>query len=232
VDCQIHFCYRPGMTAAGTAPAKLTPRGRETRRRIVAAAAELMFKDGVAGTTLEDVKDAAGVSSSQIYHYFADKKALVLAVIDHQSETIVGGQEPMFDCLDTLEGLRAWRDFLVEHQRQLQCVGGCPIGSLGSELAEIDDRARATVAATFDRWEAGIRHGLHQMHERRQLAADPDDLALATLAALQGGLLLTQMQRNTRPLEKSLDAMIAHIQSCITATTQSPTRGGRRARPS
>ena len=226
------FCYRPGMTAAGTAPAKLTPRGRETRRRIVAAAAELMFKDGVAGTTLEDVKDAAGVSSSQIYHYFADKKALVLAVIDHQSETIVGGQEPMFDRLDTLEGLRAWRDFLVEHQRQLQCVGGCPIGSLGSELAEIDDRARATVAATFDRWEAGIRNGLHQMHERRQLAADPDDLAVATLAALQGGLLLTQMQRNTRPLEKSLDAMLAHIQSCVTAATQSPTRGGRRARPS
>lgn len=52
------------------------------------------------------------------------------------------------------------------------------------------------------------------MHERGELAADPDDLALATLAALQGGLLLTQMQRSTRPLEKSLDAMLAHIQSC------------------
>jgi hypothetical protein len=40
------------------------------------------------------------------------------------------------------------------------------------------------------------------------------------------------MQRNTRPLEKSLDAMLAHIQSCTTAATQSPTRGRRRARPS
>jgi TetR/AcrR family transcriptional regulator, transcriptional repressor for nem operon len=206
------------MGTAVTRPAKLTPRGRVTRQRIVAAAAELMLKDGVAGTTLDDVKDAAGVSSSQIYHYFADKRALVLAVIEYQSDTIVGGQEPMFERMDTLDGLRAWRDFLVEHQRQLHCVGGCPIGSLGAELAELDDHARTTVAATFDRWEAGIRDGLREMHLRGELAADPDDLALATLAALQGGLLLTQMQRSTRPLERSLDAMLAHIESCVTAS--------------
>ena len=205
------------MNVTTTRPAKLTSRGLVTRQRIVAAAAELMSKDGVAGTTLEDVKETAGVSSSQIYHYFADKKALVLAVIDYQSETIVGGQEPMFARLDTLDGLKAWRDFLVEHQRQLNCVGGCPIGSLGSELAEIDDGARARVAASFDRWEAGIRTGLNQMHERGELTADPDDLAIATLAALQGGLLLAQMQRSTRPLEKSLDAMLAHIESCLTS---------------
>jgi TetR/AcrR family transcriptional regulator, transcriptional repressor for nem operon len=217
VDCQIHFaCYGDAMSTAIKRPAKLTSRGRVTRQRIVAAAAELMLKDGVAGTTLDDVKDAAGVSSSQIYHYFADKRALVLAVIDYQSDTIVGGQEPMFARMDTIDGLRAWRDFLVEHQRQLHCVGGCPIGSLGAELAEIDDRARTTVAATFDRWEAGIRAGLRNMHQRGELAADPDDLALATLAALQGGLLLTQMQRNTRPLEKSLDTMLAHIEACAT----------------
>jgi AcrR family transcriptional regulator len=209
----------------------LTSRGQVTRQRIVAAAAELMSKEGVAGTTLDDVKEAAGVSSSQIYHYFADKKALVLAVIDYQSETIVGGQEPMFARLDTLDGLRAWRDFLVEHQRQLQCVGGCPIGSLGSELAEIDDRARATVAATFDRWEAGIRTGLHQMHERGELAADPDDLALATLATLQGGLLLTQIQRTTRPLETSLGAMLAHIEASIVPGIHNPpSRDRNRAR--
>src|ERR1019366_4994 len=41
-----------------------------TRQRIVAAAADLMFERGVAGTTVEDVRAAARVSSSQVYHYF------------------------------------------------------------------------------------------------------------------------------------------------------------------
>lgn len=46
--------------------------------------------------------------------------------------------------------------------------------------------------------------------------ADPDELALATLAALQGGLLLAQIHRDTRALEASLDAMITLIASLST----------------
>src|ERR1017187_974525 len=186
-----------------------------TRQRIVAAAADLMFERGVAGTTVEDVRAAARVSSSQVYHYFTDKHALVRAVIEYQTDAIVGGQEPMLANLDSLQGLRAWRDFLVDHQRKLHCRGGCPIGSLGSELAETDPRARSAGAASFSRWEAGIRNGLRAMHARGELRTDaaPDNLALATLAALQGGLLLTQIQRQTRPLEVALDAMLDHVAS-------------------
>ena len=36
-------------------------------------------------------------------------------------------------------------------------------------------------------------------------------LALALLAALQGGLLLTQVERDTKPLEAALDAMLELI---------------------
>ncbi len=125
----------------GDMTGKLTSKGRQTRQRIVAAAAGLMFEGGVAGTTMEDVRAAAGVSSSQVYHYFTDKEALVRAVIEFQNETVVGGQEDLLARLDTLAGLRAWRDFLVARQRALDCRGGCPIGSLGSELAETDPRA-------------------------------------------------------------------------------------------
>jgi TetR/AcrR family transcriptional regulator, transcriptional repressor for nem operon len=193
-------------------PGELTPKGEQTRQRIVAAAAQVMFDRSVAETTIEDVRAAAGVSSSQVYHYFKDKKALVQAVIEYHDQTIVGGQEPMLVTLDSLDALRAWRDFLVEHQEKLGCRGGCPIGSLGSELAETDNQARIRVAASFSRWEGAIRSGLRGMQARGELgSADPDELALATLAALQGGLLLTQMQRSTKPLATALDAMLTLI---------------------
>jgi TetR/AcrR family transcriptional repressor of nem operon len=205
---------RSGRTPSeGRSAGQLTSKGVQTRQRIVVAAAELMFEGGVAGTTMEMVRAAARVSSSQIYHYFADKETLVRAVIEYQNETIVGGQEPMLAKLDSLPGLRAWRDFLVEHQRQLGCRGGCPIGALGSELAEIDPQARAAVAGGFGRWEAGIRGGFQAMHDRGELGQDasPDRLATTMLAALQGGLLLSQVQRSTAPLEVALDTVIDHI---------------------
>src|ERR1700749_3677568 len=161
---------------------RLTRRGQQTRTRIVAAAAELMFENGVAETTLEDIRAAAGVSGSQVYHYFEDKQALVRAVIDYQADAVLDTQGTHLDHPDTLPGLRAWRDLLVEHQRSLECRGGCPIGTLGAEVAEIDDVARMAVARGFGRWEARIRDGLRAMppHGDLPARADPGALALAT----------------------------------------------------
>ncbi len=196
------------MATTSPPPRQLTRKGQETRQRIVDAAADLIFRQGVAHTTIEDVRAAADVSSSQLYHYFDDKPALVRAVVDHQADTMVGGQAN-FD-FSTLNGLRAWRDFVVAAQREQHCIGGCPIGSLGGELAEIDPDARAHVAEGFKRWEAEIQSGLRAMQARGELTpdTDPDTLALALLAALQGGLLLTQVKRDTEPLEAALDAML------------------------
>ncbi|MFZ1994085.1 MAG: TetR/AcrR family transcriptional regulator [Solirubrobacteraceae bacterium] len=199
------------MNTASSSPRPLTRKGRQTRQRIVTAAADLIFAQGVAHTTIEDVRAAADVSSSQLYHYFDDKPALVRAVIEHQADMIVAGQET-FD-LSSLDGLRAWRDWVIEHQRKLNCSGGCPIGSLGSELAETDPQARAQLADGFKRWDAAIQSGLREMHARGRLTpdTDPDTLALALLAALQGGLLLTQIKRDTKPLQAALDAMLELI---------------------
>ena len=204
-----------GPTATSGTTDDLTPKGRRTRARIVAAAAQLMLDHGVAGTTVEDVREAAGVSTSQIYHYFAGKQALIGAVIDYQTETIVGTQESVLTALDSHENLRAWRNHIVRHLRLVLCRGGCPLGSLGSELAETDADARVDVAIGFTRWEQAIRSGLHGMRERGTLAPDTDteELALATLAALQGGLLLAKIQRTTRVLEAGLDAMLALVES-------------------
>jgi TetR/AcrR family transcriptional repressor of nem operon len=191
----------------------LTRKGAETRGRIVGAAANLVFEHGVAGTSIEDVKEAAGVSSSQLYHYFGDKQALIHAVIAHQSDAVITAQEPLLGKLDSLDALRAWRDQAVAIERQLHCKGGCPIGALAGELAEVDPEARADIAAGFARWEDAIGAGIRAMHERGELPAevDPDRLALALLAAHQGGLVLTQVRRDPAPLEAALDEMIDHV---------------------
>jgi TetR/AcrR family transcriptional regulator, transcriptional repressor for nem operon len=198
-------------TSLNPAPRHLTRKGQATRQRIVDAAAGLIFERGVAQTTIEDVRASAKVSSSQLYHYFDDKPALVRAVIEHQTDAIVSNQA-QFD-LSSLDGLRAWRDGVIDFQRSLGCRGGCPIGSLGSELAETEPQARAQVADGFLRWESEIQGGLRKMHASGRLApdADPDTLALALLAALQGGLLLTQIERDTKPLEAALDMMLELI---------------------
>jgi TetR/AcrR family transcriptional regulator, transcriptional repressor for nem operon len=198
-----------------TAPEKLTPKGRATRERIVAAAAELMSQRGVARTTIEDIQEAAAVSTSQMYHYFADKGDLVAAVIAFQTDRVLAVQHLGLDRLECLDDLRRWRDIMVDMVRRLGCVGGCPIGSLANEIAETDPLARAQVARAFVQWETMIRDGLKAIAARGELpeGTEVDNLALATLAAVQGGLLLSEVRRDTAPLEAAVDTIIEHLRT-------------------
>jgi AcrR family transcriptional regulator len=192
---------------------RLTSKGRATRARIVAAASELMLAQGVARTTIEDIQSAAGVSASQLYHYFADKDALVMAVIEHQEEQVLAVQRQGLDGLDSLPALARWRDLVVDTARGLGCAGGCPLGSLASDLSEADPVARVRLAGAFARWEDMLCRGLTAMRDRGELTshADPAELALALLAAVQGGLLLSQVRRETAPLQVAIDTVLAHI---------------------
>ena len=84
---------------------RLTPKGERTRSRIVEAAAALIHERGVAATTLEDVKVAAEVSGSQLYHYFPDKNDLLQAVIDYQADTIVNNNRQALGSANGVDGL-------------------------------------------------------------------------------------------------------------------------------
>jgi AcrR family transcriptional regulator len=162
---------------------------------------------------MDDVQAAAGVSASQIYHYFAGKQALTRAVISHQTKRILAAQTPWLSRLDSIEALEAWRDFVVEIHHQRNCEGGCPLGKLAGELAENDLEVRADLAAGYTEWQKAIRDGLATMRDLGELSRqlDPDELSLALLAAIQGGLVLTQTRRDTVALEAVLNLFIDHV---------------------
>lgn len=89
------------------------------------------------------------------------------------------------------------------------------LGSLAGQLVESDSGTRADLADGFTQWLELFRHGFALMRDRGDLLpeADPDSLAPALLAAMQGGMLLTQTLRDTAPLRASLDAVLTYIGS-------------------
>jgi TetR/AcrR family transcriptional repressor of nem operon len=187
---------------------RLTAKGARTRARIVEEAAALIHERGVAATTLEDVKAAAEVSGSQLYHYFPDKDDLVQAVIDYQADGIVSRNRQV---LGSANGVEAWREMVITAAKRTKAKGGCALGSLVGQLAESDPEARALIASGFDQWAAAIGDGLRSLHAEGKLPpdVDPDDLAITLLATLEGGLLLAQVQRSTRPFETAVNTLLA-----------------------
>jgi AcrR family transcriptional regulator len=171
----------------------------------------LIAERGVAETSLDDVIERAGASKSQLYHYFEDRGELLRAVVDRNSERVLGGVRP----LGGWGAIRSWFDSMVEFQVERQACGGCAIGSLVGQLAESDEQARLALAASFDRWRALLDQGLRSMQASGRLdrRADSGALASATLASVQGGLLLTQVTRDPGQLAIALDAAYYYLRA-------------------
>jgi AcrR family transcriptional regulator len=188
------------------------------RRRIVDAAADLIFERGIAEVSLNDIQEKSATSKSQLYHYFDDKNDLLRAVIERQRRDVLGRHQVVFESLTNWDDLQRWRDAIVVHQAQRGCRGGCPLGSLASGLAELDDNARDQLSDAFDGWVQIIAEGVTRMVELGDIRADADAeaLAIGVLASLQGGLLMAETARSTRPLEIALDAAIAHLKGFAT----------------
>jgi TetR/AcrR family transcriptional repressor of nem operon len=203
---------------------RLTPKGQETRKRILAVAADLILKHGVAGTQIEDVRNAAGVSGSQMTHYFQDKHTLVQDVIAWQAgNTLADHRHPALGGLDSFQAWHRWADMIVERQTGRGFQGGCDFGSLAGQLVESEPALRPDLASGYEQWLDLFRDGLRRMRDRGDLIpdADPDALADALLASLQGGLLLAQTLRRADPLRDSLQAAVAYLETFAPASWSS-----------
>jgi AcrR family transcriptional regulator len=195
---------------------RFTRKGLAVRQRIVDTTAELMFERGVAGTSLEDVRGSAGVSGSQLTHYFADKRDLTRQVIAlRRNDMREFHTQQQFGALDSVDALQAWANACVAEVDSVYRRGGCVYGSLAGELLEADDQIHDDLAAGYDQWIKLFHAGLLAMRRRGDLRAeaDPRHLAVALVTAHQGGAMLTYATGSAEPLNVAVNAAIDYVRS-------------------
>lgn len=206
-------------------PTRFTRKGQATRARIVEVAARLMFERGVAGTSIEQVRRAAGVGGSQIAHYFQDKRELTRQVIAARRQDVRAFHtRPPLGDLDTLDALQKWADACIADIDAVYRLGGCVYGSLAGELIDADDELHQELSAGYDQWIELFETGLAAMRRRGELRpdTDPRHLAVSLVVAHQGGAMLTYATGNPEPLRAAVNAAVDYVHAFTT-----PARKGR-----
>ncbi len=198
-----------------------TARGRATRERIVRAATELVAERGVAGTSLDDVRELAHASKSQLYLYFADRDTLLRAVAESTCDTVLETQADALAGFDSMTGIERYLDAIVDLQIERNSPG-CPIGTLAGQLVERDEASRLILADGLERWEHSLRAGLETMTAHGELRPDanPELLATQTLMLLQGGLLLSQVHRDPTQMRIAADTVLELIHAARLISTR------------
>jgi TetR/AcrR family transcriptional repressor of nem operon len=209
-----HAYWTSPLTIIDETAVGLTSRGRAVHARIVTAAGDMIYHQGLSNTTVNSVRAAAAVSGSQMTHYFEDKRALVRSVVAQRRDEVVSFHtEGRLVRLDSFQALQDWADLNVQKQIDEDVVGGCAFGSLVGELLTSDQDIRNDLSAVYDEWIALFRNALTAMRARGELRpdADPRHLARILVAAHQGGHMLTQTTRSAKPLRDALNAAVQYV---------------------
>jgi len=169
---------------------RLTPKRRATRERIVEAAAELILNDGYSAFNMDGVRRAASVSGSQLAHYFADKQALIRAVLVRQLDVVLDfHRDPRLHGLASFDDFERWIDNNMRYLSRIGYEGTPTFHTLVGRLVKPDGATRRTLGEAYWQWVALLEHALQQMEERGVLVAgaDPRRLAMIIVSIHQGG---------------------------------------------
>ena len=177
----------------------------ETREILLDVGNTLFMERGYAGTGLQDILQGAGVPKGSFYHHFGSKEEFGLQLVERYAAAGLAELERQLadETLPHLGRLRRFFECAVGGLGEEQCCrGGCLMGTLGHELANVSEPIRERVTALFRRWQGRIEGCLRQAQEAGELPAeiDPAQLADYCLLAWEGALQQMKIQRDTAPL--------------------------------
>lgn len=103
----------------------------QTRLKLFAALSELMTERGFDAITLADIAAAAGIGRTAVYNHFADKEAMLLGFIMHETEQYVVALEQELDGIeDPTEKLRTYIRAQSRLKRDYHMVSGADLRSV------------------------------------------------------------------------------------------------------
>lgn len=143
------------MTAAKLEVSERLP----PRERIIAAARELFYRNGIRAVGVDAIAEAAGTNKMTLYRHFASKDLLVAEYL----RSLAREADAMWDEIarehpaDALAQLRAWVEDIGKMMAQ-SGARGCALANAAVELPEKDHPARAVIDE-------------HKSHQHEHIAA-------------------------------------------------------------
>ena len=159
-----------------------------TREKIVQAAAAAFREGGVYDVRLDDVMARAGLTRGGFYAHFASKEELLRDALDYAGRQTVERLAQPLPALPGEDRLQAVVDAYLSPAHVRHPGRGCPLATLGPEIARTGGPAHKALAA-------GVRDRLAWMRQllpEDERDAVSDDRLIGTLACLVGGVVLAR----------------------------------------
>lgn len=158
----------------------------EHHQAIVAAAAKLFREAGIDRTSVAEVMQAAGLTHGGFYRHFDSKDALVSEAVTVAFDEFVEWLAARTKKSGHGGAVAAFTERYLSDDHFESPGRGCPVPTLGIDLARGDQHARKPFAEGVERLVAALSEGMRGNNRQRRAAA------LRRLAALAGAIVIAR----------------------------------------
>lgn len=189
-----------------------------TREKLITTATDLIWRDSYGAVSVDEICKQAGVQKGSFYHFFPSKADLALSSMEWCiEEAIVQYDEIFSPRRNPIERFTLLADLIYEKQKEKQLelghVCGCPLMTLGSELAgkdpEIARRIREICNLKLAYYESVLRDMIADGVIDRQINIEIK--AEEIFALIVGQLLLARIKNDLSFIKNDLKRAILDL---------------------
>jgi TetR/AcrR family transcriptional repressor of nem operon len=186
-----------------------------TRARLLQAAFAEIHRNGYQAASLTDILTTAGLTKGALYHHFADKQALGLAVLDEIIGAYIQGTfvTPLADAPSPIQALVRILNEIGNSSCDASTALGCPFNNLMQEMSGIEPAFQERLAYWLEVWQNAFVDALRRAQENGEIRAevDCDAAALFIIASMEGCMSLAKNHQSAATLRQCGGQLISYI---------------------
>jgi TetR/AcrR family transcriptional regulator, transcriptional repressor for nem operon len=181
--------------------------GVSSKERLIESTRALLWERGYVGTSPKHIQQLADVGQGSMYHHFAGKEELARAAIERTAQEMRAGADAQLAGPGT-----AFERISAYLRREREVLKGCPVGRLTQDPDVMAATAlREPVEETFAWLRIRLANVMAEGIDAGQMSAavNPETIASAIVATLQGGYVLARAADSTQPFEQAIEGILS-----------------------
>lgn len=193
---------------------KLT-KAKKTRQFIVKKAAVLFNQQGFAGTSLQDIMKATGLTKGGLYGNFKSKEEIAVAAFEFAvyivKKEVAKRTHVIENRVDKLKGVVY---FYKENVFTPPVEGGCPILNTSIEADDNNPVLREKAVEALDYWQQRIVITIKEGIARKEIKPEVDATEFAQLfiSTLEGGIMMSRIYKNQKYFNSTSKQLLKMIE--------------------
>ncbi|MGM9476045.1 TetR/AcrR family transcriptional regulator [Pedobacter sp. GSP4] len=191
-------------------------KAEKTRNFIVEKTAPIFNMKGYAGTSLNDITAATGLTKGSIYGNFANKDEVALAAFDYNLDSLVTRiNAQLAKQTETKRKLLVYVDVYQDFIKDTNSMGGCPILNTAIDADDTHPSLRERAVKAVLGWKKAIIKLVEEGIANQEIKAEnnAEQIALTMIAMIEGGIMISRLTGKTDNWNLIMDSLKKYINS-------------------